>query len=224
MPTFKINRITLHLALMFSLFLKQQTSYAVTFNTDFLVGKSSHADLSRFYQNSDLPAGNYDIDVYVNGDWKGKYTASVVSSLNDIRIKSQEFTRMGLRKVLTNPKNEKSQSLNVYSLDKGIKSSFDSGQLRLDLSVPQQEMDTKWQGYIDPKFWSEGIPGLTLSYQANYYHSASNNHQNEDSGYISLNTGLNLLSWQLRDNSSFNYSRTGTVSYTHLTLPTTERV
>jgi len=209
MPNFKINRITLHLALIFSLLLKQQTTYAVTFNTDFLVGKSSHADLSRFYQNSDLAAGNYDIDVYINGDWKGKYNANIVSSTTDIRIKSQEFTRMGLRKVLEDPKNGKSEFLNVYSLDKGIKSSFDSGQLRLDLSVPQQEMDTKWQGYIDPKFWSQGIPGLTLSYQANYYHSTSNNHQHEDNGYISLNSGLNLFNWQLRDNSSYNYSRTG---------------
>ncbi|UDQ79633.1 fimbrial biogenesis outer membrane usher protein [Erwinia rhapontici] len=194
---------------MCSLLLKQHISYALTFNTDFLAGKSSHADLSRFYTNSDLPSGNYDIDIYVNGDWKGKYDAKVVSSLTDIRINVKEFTRMGLRKVIDNPKNVKNEFLNVYALSTGIKSSFDASQMRLDLSVPQQEMDTKWQGYIDPKFWSEGIPGLTLSYQANYYHSASNNHQNEDNGYISLNTGLNLLNWQLRDNSSYNYSRTG---------------
>ncbi|WP_455812474.1 fimbria/pilus outer membrane usher protein [Pseudomonas graminis] len=197
------------LLLVCSVLFQQKIAYAVTFNTDFLAGKSGHSDLSRFYSNSDLPAGNYEIDVYVNSDWKGKYDAKIISSLHDIRIKSNEFPRMGLLKTATKAENNKTELINIYTLSNGIKSHFDAGNMRLDLSVPQQELDTKWRGYVDPKFWSEGVPGLTLSYQANYYHSTSHHQQDQDNAYISLNSGLNLWNWQLRDNSSYNYSHTG---------------
>lgn len=213
MRNLKNNYIAPKLLLVCSVLFQQRIAYAVTFNTDFLAGKSGHSDLSRFYKSSDLPSGNYEIDVYVNSNWKGKYDAKIISSLNDIRIKLDDFPRMGLLKTATKNDTNKNEFINVYALSNGIKSDFDPGSMRLNLSVPQQEIDTKWRGYVDPKFWSEGIPGLTLSYQENYYHSTSQHQQSQDNAYISLNSGLNLWNWQLRDNSSYNYSHTGKSSW-----------
>lgn len=194
---------------MFSLLLKQHNVKAVSFNTDFLSGHSGHSDLSRFYKNSDLPPGNYDIDIYVNGDWKGIYTATLISSSTDIRIKPEDFTRLGIKLRVEKDELKESKQVNVYELSEDIKSSFDVSLMRVNISVPQRELNTKWQGYVDPKFWDNGIPGLTLSYQTNYYHSASDRQHNEDNAYLSLNSGLNLFNWQLRDSSAYNYSRTG---------------
>lgn len=43
-----------------------------TFNSSFLVGEAQGVDLSRFRDGNPILAGKYSLDVYVNGEWKGK--------------------------------------------------------------------------------------------------------------------------------------------------------
>ncbi|PRD13411.1 fimbria/pilus outer membrane usher protein [Pantoea coffeiphila] len=195
--------------ILFLILLIQHTAYALSFNTGFLQGKSKNSDLSQFYKDSDVPPGVYEIDIYVNNEWKGNYKSKVVSSNNDIRISKTDFDRLGIKDIWQDKKKKTGELVNIYKLPNGIKSSFDSGQLRVNLIVPQESLNTKWEGYVDPKFWQQGIPGYLLSYQANYYHAASHHQKSEDSAYISLNSGFNLLGWQLRDNSVYNYSSAG---------------
>lgn len=45
-----------------------QPSRAVTFDTSLMAGASRESDLSRFYEDNDMPAGNQEMDIYVNGD------------------------------------------------------------------------------------------------------------------------------------------------------------
>lgn len=194
---------------LFLILFAQHTAYALSFNTEFLQGKSRNSDLSQFYKDGDVPPGMYEVDIYVNNEWKGNYKSKIVSSINDIRISKADFNRLGIKDIWQGKKKIADDPVNIYTLPHGIKSSFNSGQMRVDLSVPQESLNTKWEGYVDPKFWQQGIPGYLLSYQANYYRSASQHQKSEDSAYISLNSGFNLLGWQLRDNSVYNYSSSG---------------
>ncbi len=89
---------------------------------------------------------------------------------------------------------------------------LDVPKLSLHLVVPQAYIKNELKGYIDPAFWDRGIPGAMLSYNANYYHTQNrnkqnSNYENEDNAYVSLNSGLNLFGWQLRDQSSYYYTR-----------------
>ncbi|MTD27443.1 fimbria/pilus outer membrane usher protein [Erwinia sp. J316] len=217
MTHFIKNRVTRRFMLACSLLLEHHVVYALSFNTDFLAGGSDHSDLTRFYQNSDLPEGNYSVDIYVNNDWKGNYNVKLVTTNDDIRLNPDDFNRLGIKSHFDKDELKGNNYINLFKLPGGVKSSFDAGLMKVNISVPQQELNTKWQGYVDPKFWDEGIPGLTLSYQANYYHSTTHHQPDEDTAYVSLNSGLNLLNWQFRDNSAYNYSHRGKSSWVNNT-------
>ncbi|HBD32460.1 MAG TPA: hypothetical protein DC084_02550, partial [Cupriavidus sp.] len=44
---------------------------------------------------------------------------------------------------------------------------------RLDVSIPQLYMRRSARGYVDPKYWDNGIPAARLQYNANAYRSDS---------------------------------------------------
>lgn len=188
--------------------------YAATFNTDFLAGESAKADLSRFYSTSELPSGRYDIDIYLNNDWKGRFDINIQNDGKDIYLFNEDLSRLGI-KIDKNQLSESNLSKDEILLTKIIyegTANLDVPKLSLHLVVPQAYVKNELKGYIDPAFWDRGIPGAMLSYNANYYHTQNRNKQNrdrenEDNVYVSLNSGLNLFSWQLRDQSSYHYTR-----------------
>ncbi|NDL00494.1 fimbria/pilus outer membrane usher protein [Photorhabdus bodei] len=188
--------------------------YAKTFNTDFLVGESAKADLSRFYTTSELPAGRYGIDIYLNNDWKGRFDINIQNDGKDIYLLNEDLPRLGI-KIDKNQLPESNLSKDEILLTKIIHegtANLDVPKLSLHLVVPQAYIKNELKGYIDPAFWDRGIPGAMLSYNANYYHTQNRNKQNrdrenEDNAYVSLNSGLNLFGWQLRDQSSYHYTR-----------------
>ena len=49
------------------------TEKIAEFNSDFLIGEAKNIDIKRFtYANAILP-GDYNVDVYINGNWFGKH-------------------------------------------------------------------------------------------------------------------------------------------------------
>lgn len=82
---------------------------------------------------------------------------------------------------------------------------------RLDISIPQAAISNSARGYIPPEEWDQGIPAVLLNYNftgsntgtgtitGGDVSSSSNNY------FLSLNSGLNIGDWRLRDNSSWNY-------------------
>ena len=61
-------------------------SGAVSFDPSLLAGASGESDLSRFSENNAMPAGSQEMDIYVNGSWKGRYTVIYGEQRDDIRI------------------------------------------------------------------------------------------------------------------------------------------
>ena len=197
-------------------------SAGVYFNPAFLSDDpSAVADLSRFEQGGYQPPGVYQVDIYVNNNlYQSRkvlfHTKTKASSPGDDRAReddtglvpclSQEaLVEMGVDPLAFSTQAQMSaQCPSLNTSIPGAYSYFDFSQQRLDISIPQIAMSQSVRGYISPERWSEGIPAVLL----NYSFAGSNNTGNStsDNYFLSLNSGINLGGWRLRDNSTWNYT------------------
>ncbi|EHK2992994.1 fimbrial biogenesis outer membrane usher protein, partial [Escherichia coli] len=88
-------------------------------------------------------------------------------------------------------------------------SEFNVGQQHLSLSVPQIYVGRMARGYVSPDLWEEGINAGLLNYSFNG--NSINNRSNHNAGksnyaYLNLQSGINIGSWRLRDNSTWSYN------------------
>lgn len=96
---------------------------------------------------------------------------------------------------------------NVLQSIPSAKAEFDFNKQRLNLSIPQALISRSARGYVDPKYWDEGIPAGLIDYNftgANGTNKGGGQSSNDDSYYINLRTGLNLGAWRLRNYSTWN--------------------
>lgn len=178
-------------------------SGAVNFDTSLLAGASGEADLSRFYDNSDMPPGEHELDIYVNGDWKGRFNVNFAQQQDDIRLAWRDAALLGVRlDALPAPKDENGD-ITLAEVVQGGKVEVEPGTLSLRLTVPQASLDRVEAGYLPSQFWDEGISALLLSYNATYYntHSKLDGKDTSDDLFAGIESGVNLLGWQFRDNS-----------------------
>ncbi len=87
----------------------------------------------------------------------------------------------------------------------GASATFDNGEQRLDVSVPQSFMNRSARGYVDPRYWDEGVNAARLQYNANVYHAESLG-TSSTQGYVGLNAGVNVGPWRFRHNGSFTHN------------------
>ncbi|MEZ2904212.1 fimbria/pilus outer membrane usher protein [Acinetobacter terrestris] len=86
---------------------------------------------------------------------------------------------------------------NAYSI-------FDFERMNLKISIPQISLSNKYKGWVSPDRWDDGINAAFINY--NFNASASNSQggfSDNQNGFLSLNTGLNIGPWRLRDNSTW---------------------
>lgn len=182
------------------------------FDTRLMAGDSREADLSRFYRQSDLPAGQYNFDIYVNGTWKGRLPLQLGEQPEQTALRYSDAATLGVDlSRLPQPKNT-AQMLPLKNLVQGGSVKQETDTMSIRLSVPQAHVIHAENGYIDPQFWQQGEPALLLSYNSTYYRSQfkSGDKRTNDDLYLGLNAGLNLGGWQFRDNSNFSdYSDRG---------------
>jgi outer membrane usher protein len=148
-----------------------------SFNSSFLVGEAQGVDLSRFRDGNPILAGKYSLDVYVNGEWKGKKSID----FKNVPGKNSADTCFSLL------------SLDEFGVDTAALSSdpsvttdtckslpqwvpeayyrLDTSSLRMDISIPQSSLRRSARGYVDPKFWDRGITAGSLSYNFNAFNT-----------------------------------------------------
>lgn len=181
-----------------------QPSRAVTFDTSLLAGASRESDLSRFYEDNDMPAGNQEMDIYVNGDWQGRFTVTFGKAKDDIYLDRTSAALLGINMSQLNLVDQ--DGVQLKKLVQGGRVAVDPGTLSIQLTVPQSFMLHHEQGYVDPRLWDRGIPALMLSYNTTYYNTRSKtgDQASNDDLYAGLDSGLNLLGWQFRDSSTWS--------------------
>ena len=117
--------------------LLSHNSIAVSFDTSLLAGESGESDLSRFYGNNDMPSGEQELDIYVNSEWKGRYSLIFGNEHNDILLSWQDAPLLGINtQKIPEPALPKDR-IQLRDLVRGGRIETDFSTLSLNLTVPQ---------------------------------------------------------------------------------------
>jgi outer membrane usher protein len=186
----------------------------VEFNTTFLDSAyTDGVDLKQFSRSNSMQTGEYLVDIWLNDDLLAtqKLTFSKMANGKVVVCMSPELlARLNIRpSALHNT--DKLFSGQCTSVEQVIPSAhllWNSGQQKLTIAIPQEDMEKTPQGSVPPSLWQSGSLAAFATYNASVYQSTSGG-QTFDSRYLSLNSGLNVAGWYLRHNGSLT-SQTGT--------------
>lgn len=200
---------------------------SVQFNQEFLQsGSGAKADISRFNKSDEPLPGNYRADTYVNDTWVGKMSIAIkdvgdgsdaVQPCFDTEL--LEHLGADVRKLTPDAlallDRAHDTCAPIQRLIPDAKADFDSGELRLNVSIPQIALNSRARGYVDPKYWDEGVPAALLQYNANTYRSNAGG-VSKQSDYLGLTGGINAGAWRFRYQGNVNHSSYGGTHYQSL--------
>ncbi|WP_322050821.1 fimbria/pilus outer membrane usher protein [Paraburkholderia bannensis] len=186
----------------------------VEFNPQFLSGSdAAHVDISRFDKGNEAAPGHYRVALYVNQVWIGVTDVTLSALAGAGRPAQPMFDRDLLQRAgvdltrLSDTARAKLDAGNhegvapLPDLVPQASATFDMGEQRLDVSIPQAMMSRNARGWVDPKFWDDGVPAATLQYNANVYHTNGSGLSTTQS-YLGLNAGVNVGAWRFRYNGN----------------------
>ncbi len=200
-------------------FASQQVA-EVEFNDIFLQQSSgSRIDVSRFDKGNLAAPGTYVADLYVNLTWSGR--AQITLAQQDSGGVEPCFDRDLLERAgvdITKLAPQAAALLDhaqascttISQLIPDATAVFDNGEQRLDISVPQAAMSRHARGYVDPKYWDDGVSAALLQYNASAYRSQSGGNASTQA-YAGITAGVNVGPWRFRHQGNVNTSsQTGT--------------
>lgn len=215
-----------------------QASAEQYFNPAFLSSDpSAVADLSRFNKEGGQAPGVYRVELYINNasqpsrdvDFKSVkevetqdnknvpvQPAAVTSSASEdgtgltpfFTVKELDGLGLNIKSLPGFKDLPPTQSVDIVKTIPGVKATFDFEKQRLDLSIPQIVMKSDARGYIPPEQWDEGINALLLNYNFNG-NETTNDGQRQSDKFLSLESGINLGPWRLRDSASWSSNDSG---------------
>ncbi len=131
-------------------------SGAVSFDPSLLAGASGESDLSRFSENNAMPAGSQEMDIYVNGSWKGRYTVIYGEQRDDIRLAWKDARSLGINTTSVPAPAIAHGQVQLRDLVQGGEVKTDTSTLSLALTVPQAAVLRTEEGYIAPSSGTRG--------------------------------------------------------------------
>lgn len=173
------------------------------FDDSLILGSAStYGGIARFNQKGGIVAGDYEVDVYVNGKYKERQLIhfaeqsdkNIGPCLNKAFFESIEVVKIKEVSATCAPINELIDGAFVH---------YDPASLRLNISIPQIMLKQYPHGYVDPKTWSAGDSIAFINYSATHSYTSVADNTNS---YLSLNSGINLGLWRLRQQGSYTYS------------------
>lgn len=216
----RFARLTIALSLATAVFPVDAEYY---FNPRFLSNDLAESvDLSAFTKGREAPPGTYRVDIYLNDEFMTSRDITFITDDNNADLipclSTDLLVSLGIKKsaLLDNkehsaekhvPDNSACTPLQDRLVDASTE--FDVGQQHLSLSVPQIYVGRMARGYVSPDLWEEGINAGLLNYSFNG--NSINNRSNHNAGksnyaYLNLQSGINIGSWRLRDNSTWSYN------------------
>lgn len=194
--------------------LTPQTETQVEFDSDFIKQPKGQAvDLSRFSTGANVLPGVYKIAVALNqqtltvtevtfkaADNKNIIPCFPLSVLNLINFKKEQISFTQWDSLTDN-----SECINLKNIIPEAVLDFDNQNQQLNISIPQIYINKQPRGSVPVSMWDSGIPAMMLSYNMNAYQSKNNGYDSK-SFYTSINSGLNIGSWYLRHNGSYNWA------------------
>ncbi|CQJ51423.1 P pilus assembly protein%2C porin PapC [Yersinia intermedia] len=183
----------------------------------------SGIDLSRFSKEGSVLPGTYRADIYLNNtlignenvEFKTRDDKSVHACLSSSVIASLNLKTDVLPLESLAPLKKEAGCVDLESLLPDAQAVFDSGEQRLDITIPQALLLRTARGTVNPALWDSGVTSGMLGYSLNGYSSSSNG-QTFNSAFAGINTGLNLGSWYFRHNGSYNWQENGDSKYSSI--------
>ncbi|WP_267459624.1 FimD/PapC N-terminal domain-containing protein, partial [Klebsiella grimontii] len=185
------------------------------FNDGFIVGSREKVDLSRF-STSAISEGVYSLDVYTNGEWKGRYDLKITAGKDGkmgICYTKAMLMQYGISPEKFNPQlSEKAGfcgRLQEWRNEANVKDTLIQSSLRLDIAVPQIYEDQRLKNFVSPQFWDKGVAALNLGWMANAWnsHISSANGSDNSSAYLGVNAGLSWDGWLLKHIGNLNWQQ-----------------
>ncbi len=187
-------------------------------NTDYIFdpslfkgGSFDQSALEKLTQPDSVAPGNYKLDVYVNQKFAGKYAIDFIANGGGVLpCFSPEFiTDIGFKnaKNVIGVRPEKCYVLSSISSQATTKTELST--FKLSITVPQALLNIRPRGYVSPDHYDTGANIGFINYITNYYHVSYSDDRisNLDSAWLSLNGGLNLVSWQYRQLSTATWNQ-----------------
>lgn len=210
-PSFRITKLVVCLSLSGYCCQAMAENY---FNPRFLSDDpSAVASLSNFEKGIEAPPGTYRVNIYVNENFitskEVKFDVNKEKNSLEPCLSYQELLQLGMSgEAVKNisKDNITEQCFPLISKIPDATSSFDVGNQKLSLNIPQAYMEAHGSDYISPELWSEGIPAAMVNYNFTGNKSNSSYGGSSDIAYLNLQSGINLGAWRLRDNTTWNYS------------------
>ncbi|EAA7988772.1 fimbrial biogenesis outer membrane usher protein [Salmonella enterica] len=188
----------------------------VEFNTSFLDSTyAAGVDLNQFSRGNSMQPGEYLVDIWLNDDllttqklvfhkmFDGKVAVCITPELLG-RLNVQASALKNINKLSTG------QCTPVEMVIPSARLTWDSGQQKLTISIPQRDLEKTARGSVPPSMWQNGSIAAFATYNASSYQSKSGS-ETFDSQYLSLSSGLNVGSWYLRHNGNLT-NQTGSGS------------
>lgn len=173
-------------------------------------------DLSLFAKD-EVPPGDYNVDIYINGSLVDTKTISFRKLSDDKNttagqvvgacLSVSELKAWNVR--VDNYFSEQDKTSECASLQAipGLEQKMDLANQRFDLTIPQVALLNTARGYVSPERWDEGIAAGLLNYsvsgQQDLHHRNGVDSSNQ---FVSLQPGLNLGAWRLRNYSTYSHS------------------
>lgn len=191
-------------AIALSLMIPQVQAEDETFDTHFMMGGMQGVKTSYFQVDSNKPIpGDYDLDIYINKQWRGKYPVTVKENPDETCLPFEQVKQLGIvTETLTG--NTPTGCITLKHAVQGGSYAFDTGTFRLDLSVPQAYVEEMEQGYVAPESWERGIHALYSAYYVSQYYSDYKNGGSSKNSFARFNSGANLLGWQVHSDASYS--------------------
>lgn len=181
--------------------------YTTELNTDFLQGISGVPSVLK--DNITYPAGNYYVDVSLNGNPTGRMVLSISpqeEQAGQLCLTPKWLQDAGVFFKSTAYQDTLDKEAGCYRLARkdSTKVSFNLGTQTLDFAIPQAWLVEK----NDVTRWDYGVNGLRLTYSGNFNQNVQSRNQYQDdtlNAYGSFNASLNLGRWVL--SSDMNATR-----------------
>ncbi|WP_407713842.1 fimbria/pilus outer membrane usher protein [Comamonas testosteroni] len=179
------------------------------FSTAFLQGLGASVDVKTLLASSEVIAGNYRVDLYVNTLQSSR--VDVTFSMNP---KTGEVEPCFTKDMLTQAGVDLSKidwdqaasqdpsCLRLPELIEQATAQFDAARLRLNLNIPQAYMSQARRGYVEPSLWSNGVPVAFANYNfSSRFTNNSGGMADQRTTNLGLNMGVNIGAWRFRNNS-----------------------
>ena len=181
-------------------------------------------DFSRFNKGNPALPGVYRADLYANETWLGRADVNLqpmAGNKDDVQVcfDREMLERIGVDLKKLSPESMtrlEGGNFGCVPLPQWVKDAtavFDSAEQRLDVTVPQVALDRSARGYVDPKYWDEGVPAAKLQYNASSYRSSQDGSRSFTQSYLGLNGGVNVGPWRFNHSGSLNSTDQSGTSY-----------